>query len=92
MTTKHDQLVQMLKKTEEAHHEAFLEVNGEDPEWAAWYAEYMHSEFEALVDQSISVEGIADLITRFDELHNEEEPEEDWPEYYATKLLNFYDG
>jgi hypothetical protein len=90
MNSQLDQLVELLKRTAKSHHEAFQEVNGDDPEWPAWYAKNMLPDFEEILDRSISEEGLGDLIKRFDELHAEEAPGEYWAQYYARKLLNFY--
>jgi hypothetical protein len=90
MASINDQLVELLKNTAEAHHEAFKHVNGEDPEWPVWYAINMHSDFEAIIDRSVSKDGLADLLERFNQLHPEEAPDQDWSQYYAGRLLNFY--
>ncbi len=90
MTTDRKQLVSLLKRTGKEHHEAFADVDGEDPEWAKWYAERMHAEFEGLVDMSVGVAGLADLLDRFSKMQEEEAPDDHWAEYYARKLLAFY--
>ena len=40
------QLAELFKQTGEAHHQAFLETDGEDPEWAIWYAGYLQDRLE----------------------------------------------
>ncbi|MGD2057849.1 MAG: hypothetical protein PVF85_12860 [Anaerolineales bacterium] len=90
MENKFEQLTRLLIKVAKAHHHAFEQVNGEDPEWPRWYAENIQADFEALLDRSVSVDGLADLLKRFDELHEEEAPEEKWMRFYAHKLLEFY--
>jgi hypothetical protein len=83
-------LVKLLIKTAKAHHAAFEEVNGDHPQWAYWYAERMQDGFEEIMDRSVSVDGLADLLKRFDELHAQENPGELWVNFYARKLLDFY--
>jgi len=36
-----ERLAALFKETGDAHHEAFLETDGEDPEWPLWYAKYL---------------------------------------------------
>jgi hypothetical protein len=33
-------LIDLINRSGPAHHQAFLEVDGWDPEWPIWYAEY----------------------------------------------------
>lgn len=90
MESKQEDLVELLENIGEAHHEEFMDVDGEDPEWARWYTEKMHAEFERLMGRSISVDGVADLLAQFSKLHSEEAPDEKWASYFARKLLDFY--
>jgi hypothetical protein len=90
MEDKFSQLSRLLVKTAIAHHRAFEHVNGEHAGWPRWYAEHMQADFEALLERSVGVDGLADLLKRFDELYTEEEPEEKWMKFYARKLLDFY--
>lgn len=90
MESKLERLVDLIISTAKAHHIEFEHVNGEDPEWPQWYAESMHADFEEIIEREVGVDGLADLIERFDELHADEAPDEKWPHFYARKLLDFY--
>lgn len=90
MDSKLDRLVGLIKSTAKAHHLAFEDVNGEDADWPQWYAASMHADFERLIGRKVGVDGVADLLERFDELHAEEAPDEPWSHFYARKLLDFY--
>ena len=35
------QLEELLRETGEAHHQAYIETDGADPEWPLWYADYL---------------------------------------------------
>ena len=37
-----DELSALLTQTGKAHHEAFAATDGEDPDWAIWYADYLY--------------------------------------------------
>ena len=43
-------LADLLAETGQRHHEAFVEVGGEDPEWPMWYAEYMLEPITRILD------------------------------------------
>lgn len=90
--TEMEDVTALLIKTARAHHAVFKDLHGQTREWAPWYAQKMHAEFESILGRQVGVDGLADLLERFDELHTEEAPEERWPEYYARKLLAFYTG
>lgn len=90
MASEHEKLRQLLIQTAQAHHKEFEEMDGYHPNWAFWYADYMQAEFQDILDREVSVEGIADLLRRYDDLQAQEAPDEKWPDYYARKLLTFY--
>ena len=35
------QLKGLLREVGEAHHQAYIETDGADPEWPLWYADYL---------------------------------------------------
>ena len=35
------QLEGLFREVGEAHHQAYIETDGADPEWPLWYAEYL---------------------------------------------------
>jgi hypothetical protein len=35
------QLEELFRETGEAHHQAYIETDGADPEWPLWYADYL---------------------------------------------------
>jgi len=34
-------LAELLQKTAQAHHQAFIKTHGEDKDWPKWYANYL---------------------------------------------------
>jgi len=41
-----EKLAALFKQTSEVHHEAFAATDGEDPDWAIWYADYLNDRTE----------------------------------------------
>ena len=39
MTNNTEQIAELLALTGKTHHAAFIEVDGDDPEWPLWYAD-----------------------------------------------------
>ena len=35
------QLEELFREASEAHHQAYIETDGADPEWPLWYADYL---------------------------------------------------
>lgn len=41
MVANQQKLAELLQQTAEAHHQAFISTDGEDKDWAEWYAKYL---------------------------------------------------
>ena len=85
---KEDTLAKILGSAGKAHHQAFIEVDGHDPEWPQWYAQFLLSEtkfshYVPKVDEST----LAHLLEMLDHQYKSESPKQRWPHYYASKLL-----
>ncbi len=59
-------LAALFQETGHAHHAAFLETDGEDPEWPRWYADYLHPRIGALLDNELTTSRIVDLLQSAD--------------------------
>ena len=51
---KVNELAALLGETKDAHHQAFLEVNGADPEWPVWYADRLHEPLSKLLGSELT--------------------------------------
>jgi hypothetical protein len=40
-TELHERLTELFIQTGQAHHQAFVDTNGSDPDWPIWYASYL---------------------------------------------------
>lgn len=84
------QMRDLFDRTWHAHHAAFEEVDGHDPEWPAWYARYMGPELAALLGQPVAEATIAAHLTAADQAQRQEAPGGDWREFYARYFLERY--
>lgn len=82
-----EQLADLLKRTGDAHHIAFEETGGLDPEWARWYAEHLRPELGDSLGRSLSNDEIADILVAAQDDLDTSGATEPWPEFYATHIL-----
>ena len=47
-------LVELFREAGRAHHEAFAASDGDDPDWAIWYADYLQGPFAQRLDMNFS--------------------------------------
>lgn len=80
------ELATLLQETGRAHHEAFRETNGFDPEWPLWYAEYLHDKLPAHIGGEMTRSEIVYHLLAAQRAQEDEESTEPWPKYYARFL------
>ncbi len=90
MTDKSDQIADLLRQTGLAHHQAFIETNGEDAEWASWYAGYLLERLPAILGKDFTSEQLTELLIGLDKQQNADAPDAEWPEFYANQMLSRY--
>ena len=85
--TKVEQLAAVFKQTGEAHHEAFLDTEGDDPEWPIWYAEYLQDRLTPFLAAPLTRSRLVFCLIETDDEHRAADPDAPWPEYYAQRVL-----
>lgn len=90
MKKQKTELIDLLKETAEAHHQAFAETNGEDKDWAKWYSEFMKDQLNDLLDSEIVPEQLTDELTELDKRFNSKWRTLKWTEFYADNLIGKY--
>ncbi len=73
----------LLQETGRAHHQAFLEVDGVDPEWPLWYAQHLHPRLRRADGEALTV---SDLVHTLVEASRAASAEP-WSELYAVRLI-----
>lgn len=84
------QLRELFKETGHAHHEAFIEVDGADDEWPAWYAEHMHKRLCTLLLAEFTQSELIYLLVLVDRERALHAPGAEWTDYYARFFLARY--
>jgi hypothetical protein len=77
----------LLREVAAAHHRAFAEVDGDEPEWPLWYAERLQPQLSALLGRDLTRSGLTYWLVRVEKARLREGPLLEWPAYYAQDLL-----
>jgi hypothetical protein len=84
------QIIDILVETVSAHHEAFGESGGIDPEWPLWYAQHTR---EALCEALGANFTLSELVYLYLQLDGElrlRAPGAYWPAFYAKSMVERY--
>lgn len=84
------QIAEILEEAGNAHHQAFIETDGDDPEWPLWYADYLHKELGTLLNTQFTRRELADLLVSLNEEQNLHAPDVHWSITYAQSLIERY--
>ena len=78
----------LLRRTGEAHHAAFAETDGGDPEWPSWYAAYLQAHLGDRLGTWLTRSELTYLLVRAErERQGAGAAAEPWPRAYARALL-----
>jgi hypothetical protein len=90
MDDKLTALADLMRQSGEAHHQAFLATNGDDEDWAIWYADYLYDKLPQHLGTRLSRSELVYALKRLDYEIKAEKPEEHWTMVYARKLIERY--
>lgn len=77
----------MLENAKPAHADAFRSVNGADPDWVTWYAEYMIDPMLDLGLEVPSIQSLSQLLVALHQAYVEADSNLEWPAYYAQGMV-----
>ncbi|MEP0132672.1 MAG: hypothetical protein ABJJ25_02440 [Eudoraea sp.] len=86
--TKTQELAALLEKTGHAHHQAFIESDGVDPEWALWYAKTLEKPLSSLLNMTFTQSRVVYELIRLEE--TADVTNKFWPAVYAEDLVEKY--
>ena len=84
------QLKELFRETKHAHHAAFLDVDGADPEWPTWYAEQLHRRLCTLLQADFTLSELIYLLVLVDRERSLRAPGAEWTGYYARFFVERY--
>lgn len=82
-----ERLAALFKQTGKAHHQAFLDADGEDPEWPLWYAGYLEDRLKPFLAAPLTRSRLVFCLIGADDEHRATGSDAPWPEYYASRFL-----
>jgi hypothetical protein len=84
----------LLHEAAETHHQVFRITNGNDPDWASWYAEWLIdlSELPDLIGVMPVRSELIYLLVRLDNEYLREPAAMSWEEYYSRQLIDHFVG
>lgn len=85
----------ILHEASETHHTVYRIVDGNDPDWASWYADWLItlSELPTILGLRPVRSALVYQLVRLEKEYAEVKPDEIWETFYAKGLLAaFADG
>ena len=89
MATEVEQVATLLKEASETHHTVYRIVDGDDPDWASWYADWLIrlSELPTILETTPVRSELVYELVRLDREFNRSKPSEPWERFYARQLM-----
>jgi hypothetical protein len=89
MTDATEQVSSLLHEAGETHHRVFRIVDGADPDWASWYADWLISlsELPAVLGAKPVRSELVYLLVSLDKQYTAQSPAEPWESYYARQVI-----
>ncbi len=78
------QIADLFTEAGEAHHQAYLATDGEDPEWPIWYAGYVKDRLNEILDAGFTQSEIVHHLVAADR----EGGPGPWQMSYAARLVD----
>jgi hypothetical protein len=88
------QLSALLHQAAETHHQVFAITDGDDPDWATWYADWLVnlSRLSDLVGTKPPRSEVTYELVRLDKEYVQTGSTEAWEDFYAVRLMQHFRG
>jgi hypothetical protein len=82
----------LLHEAAETHHRVYRITDGEDADWASWYADWLIrlSELPGLLGRPPVRSELVYLLVLLDKEVTERQPAEPWEQYYARRIVEHF--
>ena len=92
MADRADRIAALLHEVAETHHVVCRITDGDDPDWASWYADWLldHSELPGELGAALVRSHLVHALVELDRDYTSEERTERWEDWYATRLLDLF--
>jgi len=82
----------LLREAAETHHVVYRIVDGDDPDWASWYADWLlHlSELPELLGSRPVRSHLVHALVQLDRDYTADHPNDAWDDWYAGRLIGLF--
>lgn len=89
-----DQIAALLHEAAETHHVVYRVTDGEDPDWASWYATWLLdlSELPELLGAAPVRSHLVHALVQLDRDYASADESEPWESFYASRLPGMLTG
>jgi hypothetical protein len=84
-----DRIAALLHEAGETHHVVYRIVDGDDPDWASWYADWLIelSELPEILGSKPVRSELVWLLVQLDKDYSAANPDAPWPQWYAQRIV-----
>jgi hypothetical protein len=81
-------IAELLHEAAETHHVVYRITDGDDPDWASWYADWLLdlSELQELLGSRPIRSHLVHALVQLDRDYTVESPDDRWEAWYAARL------
>ena len=92
MPDQSGRIAALLHEVGETHHLVYRIVDGDDPNWASWYADWLVdlSELPSILAVTPVRSELVWLLVTLDKEYVETAPDLAWPQWYADRFLSHF--
>jgi hypothetical protein len=82
----------LLHEAGETHHTVYRIVDGDDPDWASWYADWLTnlSELGEILETTPARSELTWLLVSLDKDYAAANPGTPWPQWYAERMVSHF--
>ena len=82
----------LLHEAGETHHTVYRIVDGDDPDWASWYADWLTnlSELPQILEKTPVRSELTSLLVTLDKDYTTATPDDPWAQWYAERILKHF--
>jgi hypothetical protein len=84
-----DRIAALLHEAGETHHLVYRIVDGDDPDWASWYADWLVnlSELQEILGIKVVRSELVWVLVGLDKEYAASDPATPWPQWYAERIV-----
>jgi hypothetical protein len=87
-----DRVAALLHEAGETHHVVYRIVDGDDPDWASWYAQWLLdlSELPQILGTTPVRSELVWMLVPLDKEYTMTSPDMPWPQWYAARIVEHF--